>query len=186
MSDADRLAEGLEDLRSRLPGFAGAADLSALRGTLEGLQARAESGGDDATADALRRLALLVDVWECVGIDGPAGMGEDLRAFLAESVGRLADDRRAGTVGSAASWVMEESVGRWGEYLGLIDPSFDPETSTPAEDAGPVEPPPDDPGPAIDPTALLKLLAGAAPTPADSAGPTPVPPVVGPGPDRES
>ena len=122
------------------------ADPGAIRLALEAALAEAEAQGRADLSDALRRLAILTEVEECLALESAEAAGE-VAEFLAEAVGRLE---------SEPSWIVGESSRRWGDYLQLLDPTPPASSQDAVVDDEPIA----DETPAIDSAALLKLLGG--------------------------
>ena len=143
------------------PGEAGPADSYSewsradLRLTLASHQAEAEDLGETERAGAFRRLALMLEVGECLARES-ATSADDVSRFCDEALDRLANEPDPAARAQAAVRVLSESNERWGEYLRLIDPSHEP--SAPSADATSMD---DAPG-NIDASALFRLLTGDA------------------------
>jgi chemotaxis protein histidine kinase CheA/CheY-like chemotaxis protein len=135
-------------------------DLAAARADLEQLRTEAEGSGLAALAEALRRLAALIEVWECLAVDAPESARE-VAAFCARALGHLAGAGACAEGPDDSAWILRESTERWGDYLGLLDPWSTPALAAAGGDqwiggdAGP-----EDAVPAIDPGTLLRLLGG--------------------------
>ncbi len=171
---ADRV-EALWDQAILVPNDAGPV-LTDLRLALETLHAEASALGGPPLDEVLGRLALMVEVWECLDAADPVAVVE-FPAFFAESLDRLAVGLREGSPVTAVDWVLGESAGRWGDYLALLDPSWG---ST--ETAGPLPPDPVEPGPdpEIDVSELLRQFgAVATPRSVDPKSPAPEPRAIG-------
>ena len=121
-------------------------DPAALRRDLDAARAEADALGRADLADALRRLAVLTEVGECLAAESPEA-ARAVADFFPQALALLADD---------PAWVVRESAARWGDYLQLLDP-------VPPEVPNTEDEPFEDEPPAFDPAALLKLLGGAAP-----------------------
>jgi chemotaxis protein histidine kinase CheA/ActR/RegA family two-component response regulator len=156
--------------------------LEALRDRLNALADDAEAGECVADGQALRRIALLSEVWECLKSEpGQDDAAAEVAAFCSSAMMFLATERpgTSSDVSAASQRVLRESDERWSDYLALVDPasSFGETASEPAEfeeccDAERNEPP------AIDAHTLLRLIAGSGhgqekPPPATSANPPP-------------
>jgi chemotaxis protein histidine kinase CheA len=168
---ASDMPDRLERLRDGLEGGADGVSLQAARDEVEQLQAEAASV-DASLTEALQRLALMFEVWECTAAADPRAVVE-IRAFVVAALARLADDLRMGT-GAAAPAVLTESESHWGEYLRLLDPSCDPTTaSMPEEELADART--EDDRPQIAPAELLRRLSGSAPPPQVRASAAPLP-----------
>jgi chemosensory pili system protein ChpA (sensor histidine kinase/response regulator) len=159
----DSFPHGLETLRGWLAAGVGglAWDWPAIRQALETLQAEARANGHPARAEALGQLGLLAELGEGLAAEAAEGAAE-IAAFCAGAVERLLHAHGAGEgCEDVADAVRRESRARWGEYLNLLDPAG-------ASEARFLEPPVfDEPEPAeepiaLDPSALLRMLTGAA------------------------
>ncbi|RUL82001.1 hybrid sensor histidine kinase/response regulator [Tautonia sociabilis] len=129
---------------------------------------------DPDASPALRRLGMMLEVWDCLEADSPEA-AEPLPAFFDEALRRLASGLRQGSPRDESDWILAESEARWGDYLSLIDPSIGSECPPP--------PPTDDEAetdgePAIDAAELLRRLSGLSsaspaldPTPAAEPAP---------------
>ncbi len=190
-SPADRLkalADDWQDIAAR-PGPA--APLEAIRAGLESVAREAEAGDSAGWARAVRRIALLAEVWECLacepGLDEAAG---ELAEFCLGAIRELADDRRDATCPGAdgvVERILRHSADRWGDYLDPLDPASDDprlaDEPEPFEDPGIAE----DAPPGLEAQALLRLL-GASGSPGtnpaahredESADPTPAARLIG-------
>jgi chemotaxis protein histidine kinase CheA/ActR/RegA family two-component response regulator len=101
-------------------------DLDSMRQRLSALADAALACDRPIEGQALRRVAILTEVWECLwsepGHDEAAG---DLASFCLRAITLLADDRPAESsdpLGNAAS-LLRESDERWSDYLALVDPT---------------------------------------------------------------
>ena len=173
-ADSTRLADRIEALRDQailVPNDAGPV-LNDLRLALETLHAEVSALDGPPLDEALGRLALMVEVWECLDAADPVAVAE-LPAFFAESLDRLAVALREGPSGTAADWVLGESARHWGDYLALLDPSWGPTGTADPLPSDPVEPGPE---PEIDVSELLRQFgAEATPRPAETKLPAPEP-----------
>ena len=165
----DALADRLDGIRGGLEGTPHdpPGDLSPTRCTLDEAQAEAEALGRPELVDALRRLGLMTEVWECLAADG-TDSARKAAAFCAEASGRVADEVRGISAGGQAAWVLRESSRCWSDYLELLEPTASGTPRAPIDD-----PDLDDSIPEIDPALLLQMLTGKIP-PADP-GPSPPP-----------
>jgi chemotaxis protein histidine kinase CheA len=136
-----------------------------LRLTLASHQAEAEDLRQMELAEAFRRLALMVEVGECLARESSA-RADEVSRFCDEALDRLANETGGIDHAASASRVLNESSERWGEYLRLIDPDYEApavpsDASANADDA---------PG-NIDASALFRMLTGdvgsAPPAPKD-------------------
>src|SRR5579883_384134 len=166
---ADRLEALADDWQNLVP--AGAtrpfptSELDAFRDGLNALAEEAEAGDSGSWARAVRRLALLSEVWEC--LTSEPGRGSDaaeVSEFCLGAMRQLAFQQQAGTPGTddrVSEEILRETDLRWSDYLSPVDPtSADPslrdEPVSFEEDATA-----QDDSPALDPRILLKLLSGA-------------------------
>lgn len=165
------------------------AELDRLRRGLAELSGAIEAGDQAGCAPAVRRIALLGEVWECLDSEPEPGPAADVAEFCIEALRRLVLDRRDDATGGGAGVVEEilrQSDERWGDYLSSIDPTAADPTLTDEPDPFADEEPviPQDEPPALEARALLGLLMGAcdrgnppataetvaAPGPAEEAG----------------
>ena len=111
-----------------------------------------------AVADALRRLLLVTEVWECLAAEGP-DRAVEVATFCEEALDRLAAGIRESQEQSQADWVGQESAARWQDYLDLLEPTGASSTEGfadhPHDDASSI-----DESPAMDVGSLLRLLSG--------------------------
>jgi chemotaxis protein histidine kinase CheA/CheY-like chemotaxis protein len=154
------LAHDWEDVRDGVSGQ----DSARWRGALEALAEDLATADRAAAASALRRLALLSEVWECLRSHPErATAAGEVASFCTNALLALTIDRRAASRDSAepAEWILQQSDERWNDYLALLDPAANEIVSLedprpPEEDAVPGE----DLPPEIDAQALLRLFAG--------------------------
>lgn len=125
------------------------------------------AAGDQADgAAAMRRIAMLGEVWECLESEPEPGPAADVAGFCIEALRRLARDRRdvapAGGTGVVEE-IFRQSDERWGDYLAALDPTAADlvlaEESDPFSDEEPAFP--QDEPPALEARALLGLLMDA-------------------------
>jgi chemotaxis protein histidine kinase CheA/CheY-like chemotaxis protein len=138
--------------------------LDAFRKRLNALADLAEAGDRGADGQALRRIALLSEVWDCLQCDpGQAEAAADLASFCLNAMTLLAraQPAHAGDVSEAPLWILRQSDERWSDYLTLVDP-----TSSTDEIADLPDPcdqgcllEPNEPS-AIDAQTLLRLITG--------------------------
>ncbi len=86
-----------------------------------GRSAQADDQG--ANAEALRRIALLSEVWDCLRSEpGQAEAATELAVFCEEAIVHLARDQPADTSNAfeSAQWVLRQSDERWSDYLALV------------------------------------------------------------------
>ncbi len=161
LMDTLQIANRLDDVRGGFLRLSqGASEtLSSSRSALEELQAQV---GVIDFSEALRRLALMTEVWECLGVDA-TGCDSSVRTFFDESLGRLAEELRSGNVGESASWILSESSRRWGEYLRLVDPSWTENQTGIPDDFGLGDAALEENEPAIDTSELIRMLTGSSP-----------------------
>jgi chemotaxis protein histidine kinase CheA len=163
---ADRLASlaGLwQNAPRREEHFAPATELDLLRDGLNAfaLEAEAENQGD--LAQALRRIALLSEVWQCLHHDaGQVEAAAELACFCIGALDGLVRDLRTDREsGEHGAWVeiLHGSDDRWSDYLCLVDPTSagrsEVEEPVSLEEACSTI---DDEPPALDRETLLRLL----------------------------
>lgn len=175
--DLAALGERLGPIRDRLargdsPAAAWAADL---RKTLEAAISPESDPGGGAVADSLRRLSLMLEVWDCLGAEGGETAGE-LPGFFEEALDRLIDASSTGDPTDAAGWILRRSGAGWGEYLALLDPGLAAESSADAWVAPPDDPPVESEAAAADLAALLRTMAGLGPGAEPAPSPASEPP----------
>ncbi|HEV3164826.1 MAG TPA: response regulator [Isosphaeraceae bacterium] len=136
--------------------------LAPAREELGRLQAEAEAWGSLRLAEALQRLSLMIEVWECLAGEDPESAAE-VGSFCQRVANDLSQRLRDGGNDEHVAWVVRESAERWGAYLGLLgsDCSMTLET---AEEAFAEEPTSDDLPAAMDLNSLLRLLTRDQPT----------------------
>ena len=168
---AESLQEQLAHLARRIRDTLGGSPpplLAEIRQMFLDAHEEAEASALERTAAALRRLASLIELWECFGDagDGAAEIGQ----FCALGVEQLGAPMVEQAETAAAS-ILEESSRRWGEYLELLEPRpGDVEESPSALDDSPLE---EEAEPAIDTAALLRLFTGSGIGEAEAADPSP-------------
>jgi chemotaxis protein histidine kinase CheA len=168
-STPSQLAHRLETLADEWQDIAAAprplpvAELDRLRRELADLSEASEAGDHGGCTPAVRRIALLGEVWECLASEPEPGPAADLAGFCIEALRRLARDRRDGPSGGVAEVgeeILRLAEERWGDYLAPLDPNAVDltirEESDPFEEATM----PQDEPPALEPRALLGLLRG--------------------------
>ncbi len=102
-------------------------ELDTLRDRLNELTEEAEAGGQEGLAAALRRIALLSEVWECLESEpDPPEAADDVAEFCLDAMQRLAgyswacaDSGDDGVV----EGILRRSDERWGNYLSPLDPT---------------------------------------------------------------
>src|SRR5579883_2265825 len=116
----DALVGRLNDLRGRLKGTAHGSpgDLGPVRQSLEALQTEVQGYGWPVMSDALRRLALTTEVWECLVGEGD-GSTEQVASFCDRVLDHLARDAGREHDAEKVEWIARESSERWGTYLEL-------------------------------------------------------------------
>jgi len=124
----DGLCRGIEGTPHDSPG-----DLSPTRCLLDESQAEAEALGRPELVDALRRLGLMTEVWECLAAEG-TGSAREAAEFCAEASRRLADEVGGSAAEGQAAWVVRESSRRWSDYLELLEPSDAATPRTPIDE----------------------------------------------------
>ncbi len=165
----ERLRPLREWLTSLLPGRPH--ELKEVRRELEAAWREADAIGFPDLVAGLRRISHLTEVWECLADEG-SDSTESIAAFCAEGLGRLASCSATDSLEVFA--IVDESSARWGDYLTLIDPSTAVELDRAQRD----EPDPSDAAafePSLDPSELLRLLAGTTSAPAIPPKPSPSP-----------
>jgi chemotaxis protein histidine kinase CheA/ActR/RegA family two-component response regulator len=120
----DGVAERLDRLRCRLLKIDTRCPegLMELRGELEALQSEAEGEDRPGLASALRRLAMMTEVWECLAAER-AESAQAAASFCVRALEHIASAAGADGVSHDLSWIFQESSACWSVYLGLIDPS---------------------------------------------------------------
>jgi chemotaxis protein histidine kinase CheA len=156
---ADRLLELAELFHAAIGQNLQSGALADIRLRVEELRAEAESLEMDPYSQALVRIGLLTEVWECLLGDQASSAGE-LGIFCVEATTQLARSVRAGEVGEdVALWIREQSSSTWGDYVVLLEPTDGSEHDRALSDldllAG-------DDSPTIDAQALLRLFTGCA------------------------
>ena len=141
---------------------------AAVRSALEPLQ----SDEYPIDAEALRRLLLMCEVWECLDPDDAETCGR-LAPFFEEAIGRLTSELRQGEPDEATNWILRESEAQWGTYLALLDPSIGPLDTPDSSLSAVVDPVAEVDPPAINAADLLRMLSGdnSRPEPASPAPP---------------
>lgn len=152
LATLDRLAARVAALRRGEPGATAPEVARDVREAAD--EARREPGA----RDALVRLSLLLELLECASGDQP-GLDAALTDFLATSLQGWCESLRGGESSDSVAAILADSSARWGEYLALLDPSLDGGPGLEPETA-PDDPPtgPDDSGPVIDASDLLRML----------------------------
>jgi len=121
----NRLAGRLEALRSQFNARAAEphGDLDApvglVRTEIESLQPEARELQQPAWVEALRRLGVLTEVWECLAIEDTESAGL-VAEFSHRALDHLIHAARAGQVDADLAWITQESSARWGSYLDLL------------------------------------------------------------------
>jgi chemotaxis protein histidine kinase CheA/CheY-like chemotaxis protein len=165
---ADRLATLIEgwqaprDAEAPIP----SPELEDFRGGLNAIASEAEAEIQDSLARALRRIALLTEIWECLNCDpDQVQAAAEVRAFCLGALDQLAGDRQSPLTSvddAIGEEILRQSNQRWGDYLSSIDPSCDmhpvAEERKLFEDADLID---DDAPPELDQATLLRLLQGA-------------------------
>jgi chemotaxis protein histidine kinase CheA len=163
---ADRLetlAELWQDAREGEEHPAPPAQLDAFRDGLNVIAQEAESGDESSLARAIRRIALLCEVWECLEREpDQVAAAADVMGFCRTAIEHLVRDQRNGSERGdrgVCDEILRQSGERWSDYLSLVD-------STDAGQCVVDEPVSfdeacvldDDEPPALDQQALLRLL----------------------------
>lgn len=184
---AERTARNLlqariRELRKSLREAVGTEGCTAsVRLSFEAIQAEAFRQGQTELADALQRLGLMTEVWECLAAEGPE---------TAQSVADFCDHAfdyllRAGEESEPdldVAWILQDSADRWGEYLALLDPGqLDAQTGDRFDAFRDLDP--SEGAPALDTGNLLRLLTGQPVVPPPHAEPVAIcsDPTAGPG-----
>jgi chemotaxis protein histidine kinase CheA/ActR/RegA family two-component response regulator len=146
-------------------------ELEDFRAGLNAIASETEGEGEiqDSPAPALRRIALLTEIWECLNCEpDQAEAAAEVRAFCLGALDQLAGDRQSPLMsvnGAIGEEILRQSNERWGDYLGSLDPSCDmhpvAENWKSFEDSDLIA---DDAPPELDQATLLRLLQGAGPT----------------------
>jgi chemotaxis protein histidine kinase CheA/CheY-like chemotaxis protein len=138
-----------------------APDLEAFREGLNALAEDAEARDRGAEGKALRRVALLSEVWECLRSE-PAQeqAAADMASFCSSAMTLLARPQQVSSSDATAAveWVLRYSDERWCDYLALVDPTG--RVSEPASSDEQCFPEEYEP-PAIDTQTLLRLITGS-------------------------
>ncbi len=170
-SEAASRADRLATLAGRWPTAAHGrehsyprAELDAFRDGLTDIALVAEAGHQDGFARALRRIALLSEVWECLECEPDSSeAAAELADFCQTAIEQLVCDHRTGggDVGICDE-IIRQSDERWSDYLSPLD-SFSadqPVADLPASfDDNCIAY--DDAPPALDQKTLLRLLQGS-------------------------
>jgi chemotaxis protein histidine kinase CheA/ActR/RegA family two-component response regulator len=150
---------------------------SAIREALEPLIAEVEQ----TEAEALGRLVLMAEVWDCLDAEGPEAVSS-LPEFFAQALDRLGSGMIAREPERASAWILRDSESRWGDYLSLIDPSIVPAD----RNRGEAEPQTVDDEPAIDAAQLLRALSGLPQDPTNTTFEPPIKPAPEPEPESQA
>jgi HPt (histidine-containing phosphotransfer) domain-containing protein len=152
-------ADRLDGLRRRLEGTPHdlPGDLSPIRRSLDETQGEAEALGRPELVDALRRLGLMTEVWECLAADGPDAARE-AAGFCAEASGDW----------PPRSVTARREARRHGSSASRRDAGATTSTCSNRPNRRRPLAPLDDPGldespPAFDPALLLQMLTGKPP-----------------------
>ena len=132
--------------------------LSGLRSDVEAARVEAEDLRRPNLAKALGRLALMIEVWDCLAAELP-GSALGAASFCIRALDRLAAPDGESRDAENASWILRESSESWSDYLSLLDPGFDDDPHADTTDAQPTPP-------EIDAATLVRMLTGSEPTPA--------------------
>ncbi|HEV3164939.1 MAG TPA: Hpt domain-containing protein, partial [Isosphaeraceae bacterium] len=167
----DRLAGRLEALRGQVDaraaepeaGFDGGG--GAVRSEFETLRTEAEQKNQPAWAEALHRLGVLSEVWECLAAEEPASANA-VADFSRRALDHMIQATQAAQEDADLAWITRDSSTQWGTYLDLLSGTgqgsgFDLEpfeTQPSYEEAD--EPAPDEKSSNIDLGALLSLFSG--------------------------
>lgn len=141
-------------------------ELDALRDGLNALAEEAECGTSDELASALRRIALLSEVWECLQFepDRPE-TGDGIVTFCLDAMQRFAGYSWHGAASGGdgvGEWVLRQSDERWGHYLSPLDPTNAGPSLTDEPDSSEESEIDIDDAPALEAHALLSLLTRSA------------------------
>jgi chemotaxis protein histidine kinase CheA len=141
------------------------ADLGHFRAALAALAEAADAGDSDDLGRALRRIAALSEVWECLRYQpDQEEAAAEVAAFCATAITMLACRQPPSPENTEAPawWIVRQSDERWPDYLALLDPPG-PGTELPDEasycDAEWI--PEQDELPTIDAATLLRLITGS-------------------------
>jgi len=172
-STASALADPLETLAqewqyasmAQTNGTVPTLDLDAFRERLNAIAEEFEACDRGPRGQALRRVALLSEVWECLQSEpGQEEAAADVASFCSRAMTLLARDQLASSSDAqeAVQWVLRESDERWRDYLAVVDPtsSVSDLTGEPASCDEECFPEYNDP-PAIDAHTLLQLITGS-------------------------
>src|SRR5579864_5563460 len=151
----------LDRLRGRLDRSL-ADSLGKTRQELEVLRAEAEGCPCAGLPAALGRLALLTEVWECLAAEGEASAPE-LAAFFQHVLEHLVQSLRAGDADLDTTWILQESLEHWGQYLDLLEP-IGCERAGDLQDLSQPDPLDDTESPLVDFGGLLRLFTGSSPS----------------------
>jgi chemotaxis protein histidine kinase CheA len=142
------------------------ANLDVLRDGLNAIALEAEAGDQGGLARALRRIALLSEVWECLECEpDQAEAADEVAEFCLRAIEDLVRDqqigRDSGDLGILDE-ILRQSDESWSGYLGPVDPTSAEHTivdvSMSFQEACIAH---DDAPPALDQETLLRLLQGA-------------------------
>lgn len=119
---SERLDRFRELLRKAAPPAGGWPN--AVRQAIQPIQADEYLARDPDFAEALGRLVLIAEVWDCLGSES-ADEDATLRTFFETAAEVLANAIDGGGAGDASTWIIRESDAHWGTYLAIIDPTAD-------------------------------------------------------------
>jgi chemotaxis protein histidine kinase CheA/CheY-like chemotaxis protein len=141
-------------------------ELDSLRDELNALALEAEAADQASLARALRQVALLSELWECLVCEpDQAEAAAEVTDFCESAIDQLVSDLRTGSRGEDAATcdeIVRQSEERWSDYLSLVvstgagwSAAEEPEAFEEAFAAQ------DDAPPALDHETLLRLLHGS-------------------------
>jgi hypothetical protein len=109
-------------------GFSGLfeiAELDILRDGLNAIALEAEAGDQGGLARALRRIALLSEVWECLQCEpDQAEAAAEVADFCLRAIEHLVRDQRTGSRSGdlgICDEILRQSDERWSDYLSPVD-----------------------------------------------------------------
>ena len=164
-SIADRLATLAESWRGATDGHApsSGSGRDLLREALNSIELEAEAEGLGPLAAALRRIAVLSEIWECLEGDPEQSDGAaDVASFCVGALDRLARGQRTGRDNDrgVCEEILRQSAESWGEYISSLDPTAVEETNADQGSFDQVDGSLDDAPPEVDQATLLRLLQG--------------------------
>jgi chemotaxis protein histidine kinase CheA len=140
-----------------------AEEFDVLRVGLQEVASEAEDAGQVHLAGALRRIAFLSEIWECLDHEPdqtePAAL---VAEYCLSAIERLVCELRTGNINGTTAVcndILRRSDERWSEYLGSLDSTICAQCGV--DEPAPVDEasfPQDDAPPALDQATLLQLL----------------------------